>query len=246
MDTPILSKRRTFSGTQPKPLGTAVPMRGRVRECADLLGDYRPPLAGEGGVGALLDVGCYSGWLAEVALRKGFREYVGLDRHIDGTGAPRPGARYLEGSAFALPFDDRSFDAVTLFDVIQELPRDSEPAALREAHRVLRPGGILYLSTPHASLIHTPLDPVWFMGQRHYRRATIGRFLTSSGFAIERMFVAGGIAECLSQLRLWLYGHLAHRNPPAAPWIDHLIERDHGKARRLGQTIFVAARRPPA
>jgi demethylmenaquinone methyltransferase / 2-methoxy-6-polyprenyl-1,4-benzoquinol methylase len=46
---------------------------------------------------------------------------------------------FAEGNAEALPFPDRSFDAVTIAFGIRNVPRI--PTALAEAHRVLRLGG---------------------------------------------------------------------------------------------------------
>jgi ubiquinone/menaquinone biosynthesis C-methylase UbiE len=50
--------------------------------------------------------------------------------------------------ACRLPFSDASFDAVTLFDVLEHIPDDA--MAAREALRVTRPGGWVLLSTPRA------------------------------------------------------------------------------------------------
>ena len=55
--------------------------------------------------------------------------------------------RFLQGDATALPFDDRSFDAVTMFDVLEHIPQHEK--AVSEALRVLRPGGFLLTSTPN-------------------------------------------------------------------------------------------------
>jgi len=57
------------------------------------------------------------------------------------------GVRFVCGDATNLDFPDRSFDAVTMFDVIEHIPDDRR--ALAEAFRVLRPGGYLLLSTPN-------------------------------------------------------------------------------------------------
>lgn len=66
-------------------------------------------------------------------------------------GTPQPDAPY----AFAyfdlergFPFPDRSFDVVTAFEVIEHVV-STPKALLREASRVLKPDGILYLGTPN-------------------------------------------------------------------------------------------------
>ncbi|QFU17961.1 bifunctional demethylmenaquinone methyltransferase/2-methoxy-6-polyprenyl-1,4-benzoquinol methylase UbiE [Microvirga thermotolerans] len=46
---------------------------------------------------------------------------------------------FVEANAEALPFEDKSFDAYTIAFGIRNVPRID--VALREAHRVLRPGG---------------------------------------------------------------------------------------------------------
>ncbi len=54
--------------------------------------------------------------------------------------------RRIAPSPIALPWSDNSFERVFLLDVIEHVP---DPLAmLSEAHRVLKPGGILVLSTP--------------------------------------------------------------------------------------------------
>jgi len=151
--------------------------------------------------------------------------------------------RFIEGSIFSLPFSSGTFDAVCLFDVIEHLPRGSEEQALQEASRVLRPPCKLYFSTPYASPLHTPLDPVWLAGHRHYRRPTIRRLLESAGLKVDRMFVAGGLIECLDLLRLLVYKHVLHRPLPRIELVSRLIERSHGKDRRLGMTIFAVGTR---
>lgn len=47
-----------------------------------------------------------------------------------------------QGSAYNLPFDDGSFDAVCIFFVLEHLEHPS--MAVREAFRVLSPGGLIY------------------------------------------------------------------------------------------------------
>lgn len=58
-----------------------------------------------------------------------------------------PQVKFICGDATDLPFEDHTFDAVTLFDVLEHIPNDAK--AISEALRVLRPGGYLLLSTPN-------------------------------------------------------------------------------------------------
>jgi demethylmenaquinone methyltransferase/2-methoxy-6-polyprenyl-1,4-benzoquinol methylase len=62
---------------------------------------------------------------------------VGRERAVDG--GYDDAVTFVEGNAEALPFPDRSFDAVTIAFGIRNVPRVE--TALAEAHRVLRLGG---------------------------------------------------------------------------------------------------------
>lgn len=61
----------------------------------------------------------------------------------------RPGLTFLQASCEAMPFADATFDLVTAFEVIEHL--NNWQQLLTEAKRVLKPGGILLVSTPNKS-----------------------------------------------------------------------------------------------
>jgi hypothetical protein len=61
---------------------------------------------------------------------------TGVDLRFDGT--PLPNLRVIEGSAFNLPFENRSFEAVVCVDVFEHLPKDSRFRAFSELLRVAR------------------------------------------------------------------------------------------------------------
>jgi len=57
------------------------------------------------------------------------------------------GVRFVCGDATRLEFDDASFDAVTMFDVLEHVPDDAK--AISEMLRVLKPGGWFLISVPN-------------------------------------------------------------------------------------------------
>ncbi|HEV2988752.1 MAG TPA: class I SAM-dependent methyltransferase [Candidatus Angelobacter sp.] len=71
-----------------------------------------------------------------LAIATGHAAEAGLSSRIE----------FLTGDSEKLPFDDASFDAVAIQGMLHHLPT-IEPT-LREAVRVLRPGGELYVSEP--------------------------------------------------------------------------------------------------
>ena len=108
--------------------------------------------------GRVLDAGCGGGGTV-LSLAEESRFAVGLDIEPRfeqaGTrlGAEKAirNASFLRGDAATLPFRDGCFDLVLSHSVIEHLP--SAVGYLRECHRVLRPGGFLYLSTaPYLSM----------------------------------------------------------------------------------------------
>jgi SAM-dependent methyltransferase len=50
---------------------------------------------------------------------------------------------------YALPYPDNTFDGVILSEVLEHL--DDDVAGLREAYRVLKPGGVVAITVPHAN-----------------------------------------------------------------------------------------------
>jgi ubiquinone/menaquinone biosynthesis C-methylase UbiE len=110
-------------------------------------------LTGSAGLAAstrLLDVGCGTGRLANAAAERfGVRAW-GVDRSAAMVEQARAGAAkgvaFRVASADALPFRDGWFDAVTMRLVVHTLG-DARQNALREAARVLGPGGRLFIWT---------------------------------------------------------------------------------------------------
>ncbi|HEX6970366.1 MAG TPA: methyltransferase domain-containing protein [Micromonosporaceae bacterium] len=99
----------------------------------------------------LVDVGCGGGLLARHLAGKGYR-HVGVDLVQSALRqAASHGLAPLVGDAAALPFADGCADAVVAGEVLEHVP--DWPAAVAEACRVLRPGGVLVLDTLNATVL---------------------------------------------------------------------------------------------
>ena len=98
--------------------------------------------------GSLLDLGC------------GIQPYRDLFSHVDryiGIDVPNTPGAHVQGDGQVLPFQAASFDTVLCNEVLEHVP---QPARLMiEVTRVLKPGGILMLTTPQTwGLHHEPYD----------------------------------------------------------------------------------------
>jgi SAM-dependent methyltransferase len=109
--------------------------------------------------GRILDIGCgsYPYFLANTSFREKFA--------IDQLPIPEQAAADFSIVSYTLdlnkeprlPFEDEFFDAVTLLAVVEHLDPNSMAQLFTETRRVLRPGGIVILTTPAAwsdSLLH--------------------------------------------------------------------------------------------
>ncbi|MHA7664682.1 class I SAM-dependent methyltransferase [Mycolicibacterium sp. HS_4_1] len=191
----------TFSETQPvepsaEPLVPVMPLTGE-RTVPDLAEEnywfrrhevvYRR-LAERCRDRDVLEAGAGEGYgadlIADVA-----RRVIGLD--YDESAVAHIRARYprvemLHGNLAALPLPDASIDVVVNFQVIEHLWDQGQFVA--ECLRVLRPGGLLLMSTPNRITFtpgsDTPLNP---FHTRELNAAEMTELLTEQGFVMEAM-----------------------------------------------------------
>lgn len=133
----------------------------------------------------ILDAGCGSGGNAQFLRRYG--SVIGIDLAAEALALVNPSVRggVARASVLAIPCADASFDLVTSFEVLYHRAVPDERMALREAWRVLRPGGRLLLRLPayqfllrrHDREVHT---------RRRYRVTHVRALLRANGYAIER------------------------------------------------------------
>jgi SAM-dependent methyltransferase len=100
-----------------------------------------------GARGRLLDIGCGDGLFLQIARARGWDGH-GLEFNpgLAAEASPLAPGKIIRSSAEILAFADDTFQAVTLIHVLEHL--DAPRGAIREARRILRPGGLLYVAIP--------------------------------------------------------------------------------------------------
>ena len=167
----------------------------------------------------ILDVGCAFGYgtAAVAAAGPPGRVAAGIERDRDhlARGAELfPWVTIVEGDAADLPVPDGCADALLLLDVLEHL---ADPRrAVAEAHRALRPGGVLVLSVPHRGPLRRldalnvyaalrrsrpgwpPLEPATESAGGTHRHYSVSQLeaLLAPWFAIDRVARTGlGLSE---------------------------------------------------
>ena len=100
----------------------------------------------------LFDVGCGTGWLARELAAAGATvsafEPDPEQARRNAEVPPTPGVSFARAGAEALPAADASADGVLFSYSLHHVPRAQLHTALREARRVLRADGFLYVAEP--------------------------------------------------------------------------------------------------
>ena len=133
----------------------------------------------------VLDVGTMDGALlarfnfASVRLGVDYQ----IARHARPAGTFLETACFSKASACLLPFAAESLDAVLSVDVLEHIA--DHTAALREAARILTPGGVLVLVVPAHEWLRTSRDA--YLGHlRRYARRDLERLIQATGLRIQR------------------------------------------------------------
>ena len=138
---------------------------------------------------AVLEVGCGEGYgtamLAEVATSVLGVDYDALT--VAHAASRYPQARFVRGNLAALPAASASVDAVVTLQVIEHVWNHQE--FVRECRRVLRPGGLLLVSTPNRLTFSpgrdAPLNP---FHTREFTAAELVDLLAHGGFPEAAVF----------------------------------------------------------
>ncbi len=183
---------------------------------------------------SILDIGCGAGNMIHHLSHYG--QVKGID--VDPRPVTQARLRGYDVDQFdatqPYPFDDHSFDLITVFDVIEHVKADR--AILEEAHRVLKPGGHIIITVPAFTFLWSNND----VKNHHQHRYTIGELKTKLNQANFRLIRASHnnffifpLAAPLIMLRRGkepeLASHLMDENEyqvemePASPMVNKIL-----------------------
>ena len=185
----------------------------------------------------ILDVGCGTGgnlvWLARYA-GSGSRIF-GIDREETALHFCRANDIPLltQASATALPYADESFDLVTSFDLLCQIPGAGEDnRAINEMHRVLRPRGTAFVRVPAYEWMHSGHDAALHT-QHRYTLTSIQRKLERAGFTVVRATYANTLLLPVAILRRLFLKRVGLADsgsdvkplPPKLQWLNRALTR---------------------
>jgi SAM-dependent methyltransferase len=101
----------------------------------------------------------------------------------------------VEGNITALPFEESSFDAILSWGVVEHF-EDGPQRALREAHRVLKSNGALFVTVPFKSLFYR--SPLLRLKENPLLRALLRRRDLGAEF-FQHEFTRGQFCEYLEE-----------------------------------------------
>jgi len=132
----------------------------------------------------ILDVGTGTGVMLN-ALRK-YGSVTGVDNSDIAIKFCQERGYYnvVNSCAESLPFENNSFDLVCAMDLLEHL--EDHRRALKEFHRVLRPGRFLFITVPAYMFLWGGHDEI-NMHKRRYTLAEISLLVKESGFSVERI-----------------------------------------------------------
>jgi SAM-dependent methyltransferase len=185
--------------------------------------------------GCLLDVGCGTGIFLHEMQQAGW-DVKGVEPNESAADYARRrfGLQVHVGSLRQVGLPSRSFDVITLWDVLEHL--HTPWADLCEMRRVLRDGGLLVGRIPNLEGLESrwfgPLWRGWDLPRHLYLfpRHSLVTALSELGLVVEGF---RSIATSHSLFMLSLQFYLEDRHPPPAPWVALVRRLGHAMPVRL-------------
>lgn len=197
--------------------------------------------------GRLLDVGCGSGELLERHVALGWGGWgVEISPEAARYAREQRGLRVWQGDLPGASFPAATFDMVVFSHSLEHM--FSPTATLREANRILRPGGRLFLALPNAASAEARLFGRWWLGWDvprhlyHFTPKSLNRCLRQTGFRVIRIEWDLGTMSFLASLK-YVWKYVLRKNQlrtKAISWLAGLLTFCFGHL-RLGPIMFIHA-----
>lgn len=141
-----------------------------------------------------LDAGCSTGWLIDDVHAAYPRvRAVGADPFLSGlVKAQGRGARarFVQFDLCCAPFASNVFDAISCLNVLEHIEEDVQ--ALKEIHRMLKPGGAAFIMAPAGAGLYDYYDEV-HQHVRRYDQADLARKIQAAGLKALRIEHLGAL-----------------------------------------------------
>jgi SAM-dependent methyltransferase len=153
----------------------------------------------------VLDAGCGTGFNLAHYKSEDRRDIYGLDvtkEALDWV-RKRGHQKVTQASVLEIPFKSETFDLVFSFDVLPQLPANMNEAAIREMHRVLKPGGYLFVRAAAFEWLRSSHDEDLHTMHRFTRRELVEK-LDRAGLEVEQSTYANGFLFPVILIRRFL------------------------------------------
>jgi 2-polyprenyl-3-methyl-5-hydroxy-6-metoxy-1,4-benzoquinol methylase len=190
----------------------------------------------------MLDVGCSTGTLVRTLIAQGYDAY-GIDISEDLVSKARELAnnsfgrdlsgRFSVGNFLHHDFGDRTFDFIHSNDVLEHIHSDEAIDFLSKCHRLMRPGGILWLITPNrltgpgdATTLRFPWGtPAIGLHLKEYTLAELSILLRQANFSqVESRLFGAGRGRRPTQPRI-IYARLKRAAEPVLAGIPFAVRK---------------------
>ncbi|MEA3335015.1 MAG: methyltransferase domain-containing protein [Chloroflexota bacterium] len=148
----------------------------------------------------LLDVGCGAGYFLDAARQAGW-DVQGVELSVASVqvGRQELGLNIIQGTLERADLPNDCFDVVTMFEVLEHMVAPGR--ALAEAHRILKPEGLLAIQVPndvesYRNGLFGKDNRWWIIPPLHlyfFSAGTLTRWLNDTGFQVVYVGTNGGI-----------------------------------------------------
>jgi len=184
----------------------------------------------EGKFERVLEGGCGTGYMSQwLGRRYGWKMFpVDLDFGGLSYGKRDGVLRMAQCDISRIPYRDASFDAVVSLDVLVHFPRGEEGAALKEFHRVLKPGGKMILRVSALDILRSR-HTIFLHERQRFTRERIVEAVRAAGFRVLDSSYANSLLMPVALFKFRVWEELTEQEPQSgvevpAGWLNRLLQ----------------------